>query len=223
MTVVGTFHGAVELFTSDVLLCDESDARALLGLAPTEATDIAVDLSNGLERRVVAKTILRTLPQARVIDREPLLRVYALAYGRRAGLILAAAIPALLALFVFAWDRASGLSPEDRREVAIVKSVGWSTRHVLVAKLLESATVSGFATLCGMVLAYLWVFPLGAPGLRPTLVGWSVLFPKEPLTPSVDLAQILAILLAVTVPYASLSIVPAWRAASADPMEALRG
>jgi lipoprotein-releasing system permease protein len=74
-----------------------------------------------------------------------------------------------------------------------------------------------------MVLAYLWVFPLGAPGLRPTLVGWSVLFPKEPLTPSVDLAQILAILLAVTVPYASLSIVPAWRAASADPMEALRG
>jgi ABC-type lipoprotein release transport system permease subunit len=64
---------------------------------------------------------------------------------------------------------------------------------------------------------------LGAPGLRATIAGWSVLYPGAGLTPEVDVAQLLAIALAVLGPFLALSVVPAWRAASVDPLESMRG
>jgi ABC-type lipoprotein release transport system permease subunit len=222
MKLVGTFRSSLDLWTSDVVLCDEADARALLGVPDDDATDLAVTLANPAEARVVARTIVDRMPGVRVVERDLLERVYHLAYGRRAGLVLAAAIPALLALFVLAWDRASGVSADERREIAILKAVGWSTGDVLWAKLFESILVGAVATACGLLLAYAWVFWLGAPGLRPALVGWSVLYPRAALTPEVDLAQLLGITTAVLGPFVLLSVVPAWRAASADPLDVMR-
>jgi ABC-type lipoprotein release transport system permease subunit len=220
LTLVGTFASSVELFASDVVLCDEADAREILALPPDRATDLAIDVTNPAESRVIARTVIARLPGTRVVERELLGRVYALAYGRRAGLVMAALIPALLALLVLAWDRASGLAPDERREIAILKAVGWSNADVLWAKLYESILVGSAATGAGMVLGYAWVF---APGLRATIAGWSVLYPAAGLTPEVDVAQLLAIALAVLGPFLALSVVPAWRAASIDPLESMRG
>ena len=222
LRLVGTFRSTLDLYTADVIVCDEDDARALLALPAGDATDLAVTLSNPAEGRVVARTALDRIPGARVIERDLLLRVYHLAYGRRAGFVLGAAIPALLALLVLAWDRASGLGPAERKEIAILKAVGWSTSDVLWSKLYESLLVAALATTFGLLLGYAWVFWLGAPGLRPALVGWSVLYPQAPLTPAVDVAQLLGISLAVMGPFTLLSIVPAWRAATSDPLETMR-
>jgi ABC-type lipoprotein release transport system permease subunit len=215
LKLVGTFASRVDLFTSDVVLCDESDARALLGLEGGEATDLAVSVVNPNESHVIATKIMLVLPGSRVVEKEVLGRIYALTYGRRAGVFLAAAIPALLALLVLGWDRVSALGPEEKREVAVLKAVGWSTADVLSAKLVASSL--------GLAIAYAWVFPLGAPGLRPTLAGWSVLYPEGTLTPAVDLAELVSLALGVVAPFVGLSIVPAWRAASTDPMAGMRG
>jgi ABC-type lipoprotein release transport system permease subunit len=223
LTLVGTFASSVEMFTSDVIVCDEADAREILALPPGRATDLAIDVTNPAESRVIARTVIARLPGTRVVERELLGRVYALAYGRRAGLVMAALIPAFLALLVLAWDRASGLAPDERKEIAILKAVGWSNADVLWAKLYESILVGAAATGAGMVLGYVWVFVLGAPGLRATIAGWSVLYPAAGLTPEVDVAQLLAIALAVLGPFLALSVVPAWRAASIDPLESMRG
>lgn len=222
LKLVGTFRSALDLYTADVLICDEDDARALLVLPPGDATDLAITLSNPAEARVVARTITEKLPGARVIERDLLARVYHLAYGRRAGFVLGAAIPAILALLVLAWDRASGIGPGERKEIAVLKAVGWSTSDVLWAKLFESLLVGASATALGLLLGYAWIFWLGAPGLRPALVGWSVLYPRAALTPAVDVAQLLGISLAVMGPFALLSVVPAWRAATADPLDTMR-
>ncbi|MBX3186128.1 MAG: FtsX-like permease family protein [Labilithrix sp.] len=222
LKLVGTFRSSLDLYTADVLICDEDDARALLALPPGDATDIAVSLANESEARVVARTITERIPGARVIERDLLARVYHLAYGRRAGFVLGAAIPAILALLVLAWDRASGIGAEERKEIAILKAVGWSTSDVLWAKLFEALLVGASATALGLLLGYAWVFWFGAPGLRPALVGWSVLYPRAALTPAVDVAQLLGISLAVLGPFSLLSIVPAWRAATSDPLETMR-
>lgn len=222
LKLAGTFRSALDLYTADVVICDDDDARALLVLPPGDATDLAVQLSNPAEARVVARTITERIPGARVIERDLLARVYHLAYGRRAGFVLGAAIPAILALLVLAWDRASGIGPDERKEIAILKAVGWSTSDVLWAKLFESLLVGASATALGLLLGYAWVFWLDAPGLRPALVGWSVLYPRASLTPAVDVAQLLGITISVLGPFALLSVVPAWRAASADPLETMR-
>ena len=222
MKLVGTFRSSLDLWTADVVICDEDDARALLGVPDSDATDVSVALSNPAEARVVARTILERIPAARVIERDLLERVYHLAYGRRAGLVLGASIPAILALLVLAWDRASGIGADERREIAILKAVGWSTADVLWAKLSESILVGAAATALGLLLGYGWVYWLGAPGLRPALVGWSVLYPHAPLTPRVDVAELLGVATAILGPFVLLSVVPAWKAATADPLESMR-
>ncbi len=222
LALVGTFRSSLDLYTADVIVCDDEDARVLLGMPEGSATDLAVTLANPEEARVVAKTVLERLPGARVIERDLLARVYHLAYGRRAGFVLGAAIPAILALLVLAWDRASGLAEGERREIAILKAVGWSTSEVLWAKLFEVLLVGAAATALGMLAGYAWIFWLGAPGLRPALVGWSVLYPRAALTPAVDLGQLLGIGLSVLGPFVLLGIVPAWRASTTDPLETMR-
>lgn len=222
LRLTGTFRSTLDLYTADVILCDEVDARTLLALPDADATDLAVALTNPAEARVVARTIAERMPGARVLERDLLLRVYHLAYGRRAGFVLGAAIPALLALLVLAWDRASGIGPSERKEIAVLKAVGWSTSDVLWVKLLESLLVGAMATSIGLLFGYAWIFWLGAPGLKPALVGWSVLYPRAALTPVVDFAQLLGISLAVMGPFTLISIVPAWRAATTDPVEIMR-
>lgn len=223
LKLVGTFRSSLDLYTADVVICDDEDARALLGMPEGDATDLAVTLANPEEARVVARTVLDRIPGARVVERDLLARVYHLAYGRRAGLVLGATVPAILALLVLAWDRASGIGEGERREIAILKAVGWSTSDVLWSKLFEQLLVGAAATALGMLAGYAWVFWLGAPGLRPALVGWSVLYPRAALTPAVDLAQLLGIGLAVLGPFVMLGIVPAWRASTSDPLETMRG
>lgn len=222
LKVVGLFSSPVALWTSDVALMHDEDARALLGVPAGAATDLAIALTNPDESAVLAKKTLAAVPGARVLERRLLERVHALSYGRRAGFVLGASLPALLALLALAWDRLSGLGPTERREIAVLKASGWSTADVVAEKLYESLLVGAGAGALGLIAGYLWTFGLGAPGLREVLAGWSVLYPDTRLTPSVDVAQLFGLLALVTAPYLALSIGPAWRAATLDPLEAMR-
>ena len=49
---------------------------------------------------------------------------------------------AVLSFVIFAWDKATGLSAEERKEIGILKSVGWETADVLLLKFWEGAVIS---------------------------------------------------------------------------------
>jgi ABC-type lipoprotein release transport system permease subunit len=183
---------------------------------------VAVDLGNPEEATVVTRAIHDKEPELRVLDKRILARTYQLTYGRRAGIVLAAALPALFAMLIVAWERMSGLAPSERREIAVQKAVGWSTADVLYAKLYESILVGVLAFGAGVTLAYTWVFLLGAPLLREVLSGWSVLYPEVALTPAVDPADLVGVAAMVLLPFFSAAIFPAWRAAIVDPLQAMR-
>ncbi len=223
LRVVGTFSSPAEVYTADVVMVGEDDARKLLGLRAGDATDIAVTVTNPAEARVIASTILDRIEGARIVDRALMARVHELAFGRRGGLALAATLPALLALLVLAWDRSSSLGAEERREIAVLKAVGFSTRDVVFVRMSESLILAAVGTALGVAIAYVWIFVFGAAGLRPAIAGFGVLQGETPLVPTLDVAQLFGLVLGVVGPFVLLSIVPAWRAAIVDPMEGMRG
>jgi ABC-type lipoprotein release transport system permease subunit len=222
LLLVGVFDSPVALYSSDVLLVDADDARAILDIPKGLATDVAIDLTRADEAPVVTRAVHDKAPELRVLDNRLLARTYQLTYGRRAGIVLAAALPALLAMLILAWDRVGGLGASERREIAVQKAVGWSTADVLYAKLYESVLLGVLAAGAGIVFAYTWVFLLGAPLLREILSGWSVLYPTVALTPAIDPADLLGLVALVLVPFVAVAVVPAWRAAILDPMQAMR-
>lgn len=223
LRIVGTFSAPAEVYTADVVLVGMRDARTVLTMPDGEATDLAVDLTNPAEAHVAAHSIDEALGGVRIVDRELVQRIHELAFGRRGGLALAALLPAILALLVLGWDRLSSLGRDERREVAILKAVGFATRDVVFVRLSESLVLASLATALGIGAAYLWIFVFGAPGLRSAIAGFGVLEAHTPLVPSIDAAPIFGLALGIVGPFVALSIVPAWRAAIADPMDGMRG
>lgn len=223
LRVVGVFRSESALRTADLLVTTFEDARTLLGVPAGMATDIAVELARPEESEVIASLAAEALPGARVLESRLLRRTYELTFDERSGLLAAMGLPALIALLLLAWERLTGLSEAERREIGLLKAIGWETRDVLTARLWESGAVAFAGTALGALLAYVFVFFAGAPLLRHALLGWSALYPPFELTPAVDAAQLFTLLCGIVVPYGALSLVPAFRAASVDPDRAMRG
>lgn len=210
------------LLAGDVVLVNVATARELLHVPAESAVDLAVDVFPPEESGVVAAAIVDVLPGARVVDRETLGRSFELTFDARAGLLSATLLPALLALLLLAWERLTGLSDEERREIGVLKAIGWTTSNVLSARLMEAGLVALAGSLIGLALAYVHAFVLGAPLLAPALFGWSNMRPALVIAPATDPVELVLLLAAVVVPFAGISVVPAWRAANVDPDRLLR-
>lgn len=223
LRVTDLLDPASELLTADLFLVAEGDFRRWLGVPEGLYTDLALRVRNAREVRTVADKVTRALPDTRPVLREEVARTYEAVFAWREGVGLLLLSAALFAFAIFAWDRASGLSAEERREIGILKAVGWDTGDVLRMKLWEGAVVSLTAFLVGYVLAYAHVFWAGAPLLAPLLKGWATLYPEFRLVPHVEPAGVLALFALTVVPYTAVTLVPTWRAAVADPDAVMRG
>ncbi|HSN90074.1 MAG TPA: FtsX-like permease family protein [Anaeromyxobacteraceae bacterium] len=211
-----------EIVSADLVLVSEGDFRRLFGTARGLFTDVALSVRSEREVTAVARQATGLFPDARPIAREDLRRTYESIFDWRSGLVLLALGGSVLAFALVAWDRASGPSAEERREIGILKAIGWETSDVLLLKLWEGAVVSLAAFLTGALLAYAHVFLAGAALLEPVLAGWSTLRPHFRLVPFVSPYQVVTLLLLTAVPYTAATLVPAWRAATMDPDAVMR-
>lgn len=221
-TISRVFEAESELVSADLMRVNAADFRAFFGIDPGRFTDLALSVSNPSEVRKVAEKVLNRLPGARVIAREEMQRTYEAAFNWRQGVLLTFLSTILIAFALLAWDKASGLSAEERREIGILKAVGWDTGDVLRMKLWEGALLSIAAFLSGYVLAWLHVFYADAPLFTAVLKGWSVLYPHFALAPQIDVAQIATLFFLTVLPYVAATIAPVWRAATLDPDEVIR-
>ena len=174
------------------------------------------------EVRKVAEKLTLLLPDSRPILREEILRTYDAVFAWRQGIVYVLLAGAVLAFAVFAWDKASGLSAEERREIGILKAVGWETGDVLRMKFWEGALVSLTAFLLGYLAAYAHVFLADAALFEPVLKGWAVLYPRFALAPTIDGLQLATLFFFTVFPYTVATIVPIWRAAITDPDTVMR-
>ena len=223
LKVVGILDSASELVSADLLLLSEAGFRTLSNLPPDSFTDAVLTVRNPREARTVAEKIAQALPGSRPILRAEMRRTYDAVFNWREGIIFVILSTVLLAFMVLAWDKAAGLSAEEQREIGILKAIGWETGDILHMKLWEGALLSLTAFLAGYTLAYIQVFYGGARLFAPVLKGWAVLYPDFRLTPTVDLLQVLAVLAVTVLPYMVATLIPVWRAATADPDAVMRG
>lgn len=222
-TIARLLPASSELVSADLLLLSEADFRAFFGTPAGYYTDVALSVANPLEVRTVARKVAERLPDARPILREEILRTYETMFQWREGIVLALLTGAILAFAILAWEKASGLSAEERREIGILKAIGWESGDVIRMKAWEGALVSLTAFCLGYVLAYVHVFHLDGRLFEPVLKGWSVLYPRFRLVPVVDGFQLATLFFFTVFPYTVATIVPIWRAAVTDPDAVMRG
>lgn len=211
-----------ELVAADLILMSAPDFQSMFNLPKGYATDLAVSVANPRELVTVATKIAEQFPDTRPILKSEILRTYDSVFDWRGGMMIVIMSAAILSFIIFAWDKATGLSAEERKEIGILKSIGWETSDVLFLKFWEGIVISLSAFLCGVLLAYGHVFFFSATIFEHALKGWSVLYPQFRLVPAIDAFQLTVLFALSVLPYTVATIVPAWLAASADPDAAMR-
>lgn len=211
-----------ELITSDLIELSEHDFRSLFAVPQGVFTDLTVHVRNPNELNVVADKIRRRLPDTRPILRDEILRTYDAVFDWRSGLLVVVFVGAILAFAILAWDKASSMSFEEKKEIGILKAVGWETSEVILMKTWEGIVVSLSAFLLGIILGYIHVFFGSFCLFTPVLKGWSVLYPQFKLVAYVDPYQIGALFFLTVAPYTAATIIPSWRAGTIEPDSVMR-
>jgi ABC-type lipoprotein release transport system permease subunit len=183
---------------------------------------LTIGVRNKKELTTIATKIVQLLPDSRPILRDEILRTYDAVFDWRGGVIIVILLGSVMAFIIFAWDRAAGLSAEEKREIGILKALGWETSDVLLMKFWEGVVVSLASFLLGGLLAYGHVFFTSSTLFESALKGWSVLYPDFKLTPSINAYQVATLFFLTVIPYTVATIVPSWRAATIDPDSVMR-
>lgn len=228
--VVGVFRSDLPVWEANVVLCSFETAQRYFDERGT-ASQLLVTCREGYAEGI-REAILRLPTLAPKSSGDPLRpRVLArtdaealLARGAAFGagvfalhfvLLFAAAVPLLVVA------TGAGLR-ERRRETGILKMLGWGTDDVLVRAFVESLTLAVTAASLSVILSAVWLGPAGGRGIAAVMLpgadadpGFGVPWRLTPGPVAIAAAVSLAIVLVGTLP-------SSWRAASAEPMEAMR-
>ncbi|MBI5591174.1 MAG: FtsX-like permease family protein [Deltaproteobacteria bacterium] len=222
LQVKGILPSASELVTSDLVLVSEQDFRKIFSISKDQATDLVLQVRNEKELSTIAAKIAQLYPDTRPILKNEILRTYDAVFDWRAGVIIVILAGAFFAFIILAWDKATGLSAEEKREIGILKAIGWETSDILLMKFWEGAAVSLSSFLMGILSAYLHIFFTASALFAPVLKGWSVLYPDFKLTPFISAYELAVLFFLTVIPYTVATIVPSWKSATIDPDSVMR-
>ncbi|MBU1232328.1 MAG: ABC transporter permease [Proteobacteria bacterium] len=219
---INTMGEGTDLVSSDLILMSETIFRKISGVPAGYATDLSVTIRNQRESATISTKITRDLPDTRPILKEDIIRTYSSLFDWRGGYVIVLLCGTVLAFFIFAWDRATGLSAEEKKEIGILKGIGWDTSDVLMMKFWEGVVISVSAFLLGVITAYIHIYVTSATLFQHALKGWSTLYPNFSLSPAIDPYQLAILFFLTVVPYTLLTIVPTWTVAVSDPDQVMR-
>ena len=221
-TIKGLIDPKSDLVSADLILMNEQDFRQFFSIPDHMYTDMVIEVTNPREVINIAKKISEKLPDVRPILREEIQRTYDAVFDFRQGIVMVVLSGSILGFFILAWEKASGLSGEEKREIGILKALGWETSDILKMKFWEGAILSLTSFLLGYLAAFWHVFSHAAVMFEPVLKGWSVLYPDFKLTVHVNGFQTTTLFFFTVFPYILATLIPVWRAATIDPAEVMR-
>ncbi len=222
LDVSDVFSPESELVSADLIEISGQDFRRLFNVKKGYFTDITLRVANSKEVGTVAAKIRFLFPDTRPVTRGEILRTYDAIFDWRGGLLAIIFSGAVLAFTIFAWEKGASMGSEEKREIGVLKAIGWETSDILAMKSWEGAVISLSSFLLGVTFAYIHVFFGSYVLFEPVLKGWSVLYPVFHLIPHVDPYQLVALFFLTVVPYTVATIIPSWRAAIVDPDQAMR-
>jgi len=124
---------------------------------------------------------------------------------------------------ILAFTASSAGSEEARREVGLLKALGFDTVDVLEIRMLEAITLSLLGVSLGISFSIIFDFILGAPLLAGYILGWGLVLLPGGIPLAISLSTIFTVYAVGLVPILVASVIPSWRNAITEPDIVLRG
>lgn len=218
----GVFKDDTKLESNDIILLTSQKARKIFGMSKNEAVDFVIKVANPTEIPNIARKITEIYPDTRAITKTDLIISYQDLFDYKGGIFLVLFVISAFTFFMIIYDKASGISSDEKREIGILKAVGWKIDDILKEKFYEAFVLSFASFITALCLSMFYVYILNAPLLKNIFIGYSALKPDFDLPFSFDF-HTNVIIFFLTVPiYIAATIIPSWRVASMDADEVMR-
>lgn len=225
--IVGVFRSPFTVWEADLLVMNFDDASELFGI-PEKATDLLVYTRRGYQQ--IVDIIIRmseqeqnaAQPPLRAQTREIIERYSQRGFNIKAGvfsgfysLVFLLGIPSIGVISGF------GLS-ERRREIGVMKALGWQTEEVLELVALENLMLSVISMPFVMLVAAGWIHLFNAGGIASFFIAdLDLIIPFQVPSQLYPVPCLLGVLMAVVLTMVG-SIYATWRTAVVPPSEAMK-
>ena len=222
VTMGATLSKDLNLEASDVIIMNKDILRKIFDYKENEASDIIIHVYNPKEIATVAFKIQQKYPNFQVKTMQDIKNGYEHIFNYKGGFFLVLFIVSLLSFIIIVYDKLSGISSEEKKEIGVLKALGWRVEDVLYAKFYEGMIISLSAYLLGVFISLFFVYILQAPLLKNIFITNSALAPALHLPFVLDF-ETLFLLFLLSVPiYIAATIIPSWKIATLDADEVIR-
>jgi putative ABC transport system permease protein len=143
-------------------------------------------------------------------------------FNYKGGIFLVLFIVVIFTFILILYQRYSMISSNDKKEIGILKAVGWSIKDIIKLKIIENFIVGFMAFIIGIIISYIFVFILNAPILKNIFIGFSNIQNDFILNPNIDFTIIVTLFLFFIIPFLSAILIPVWKISIIDANESMK-
>ena len=210
------------LVANDLIIMDINLAKEILNIKEDEATDIVLNVPNNLERANVKDQLILKQSNTRILQKENLKKEYENMFNYKGGIFLILFIVVILTFTLILYQRYSMISLGDKKEIGILKAVGWSIKDILKLKIMENFIVAFMAFIIGIILSYIFVFILNAPILKNVFIGSQNLQNDFIFNANIQIDSLITLFLFFMIPFLSAVLIPVWKVAIIDSTQSMK-
>jgi hypothetical protein len=223
LEIAGRLPAAAGMAVHDVVAVHPADARRILGLAPGQASDLALDVFHEPEAAALVADLTAAFAwPVQVMTRSDHLERTLADISRRSGMILLAFGPALLALALLAAD-IGAWGHRERWHHGLLKALGWTGGELLRLQIYRGLMVGAPALAVGTAGAYALLFFPGMTFVPRWLFEWNGPPPGLYLSAQGAAGGFALGLLLAGVPFLAAVFISGWQAAAVDPSDCIEG
>ena len=212
----------LNLVANDLIIMDINLAKEILNINENESTDIVLNVPNNLERQNVKEQLLLEHSNLRILQKDELKKEYENMFNYKGGIFLILFIVVIFTFILVLYQRYSMISSNDKREIGILKAVGWSIKDIIKLKIIENFIVAFMAFIIGVIFAYIFVFILQAPILKNIFIGFSNIKNDFILNQNIKISNLITLFLFFMVPFLSAVLIPVWKIAVIDATKSMK-
>ena len=217
-----TLPKEANLIANDMVIMDINLARKILNIKDDESTDIIFNVPNNLERANVKEQIITKYPNLRILQKENLKKEFENMFNYKSGIFLISYIIVILTFVLILYQRYSMISSSDKKEIGILKAVGWSIKNIIKLKIAENFIVCFMSFIIGIILSYTFVFIFNAPILKDIFIGFSNMKNDFSLVSYINFKDLITLFLLFVIPFLSAILVPVWKIATVDSTKSMK-
>jgi len=220
--VVGVFNSSVQIYTADLLLVNIETARQILGFfGMFESSDVLIYLDNPSMANDIAKQIAAKVEGAKPLTKPVMRNLTDQSFGQKSGFFYILWFVMLANIIIIAWSLMSQITFNLRKEIGILKALGWDTGDVMTLKTVETFLMAFFSVVTGIVIGIIYMLA-DAPGLKSFIIGWTDIYPEFPIPLYIEIKTVVLIVILGIQPILVGTVIPVWKIGTVDPDEAIR-